>query len=837
MLESFNTDKFEYKRLSQDEQEKRGILGRLVGKIADTKNPTRNGRLYSNELWENVFNDPIMKEKIDNHLVLGEIGHPTDREEIDITKAAICLAERPKKGKDGYLYGVFDILNTPNGRILKSLCDYGCNVAISSRGTGDVIENFNGDEEVDPNTYSCETFDVVLVPGVEQARLQYVTEALDVKRYNKTLKQKLSEEIDKANSDDKKIMKETLEKLDINLTEDKKLKKYLVLDKHDKELFDSFDTMKEVKEYLKDHRWTEGEDVTITTNAEEIESIEEELVKPTEDEINQIKSDLNEIGFDVDKEGETLFGAHHLQLVLKGEDHDAETLHMVADKLSDLADKYQDFAVTYNVGLTDKHKITCGLDIRDKHVDEELNENVEYVGIDDYTDATIYKKDDKYFTTYRGVSFSSDSLDELRDLIAVKKDNDEYDWSNLDEEFYLHDAKKDEVRRVLAMEVDAAHLRDDALSMLGTDELEKLARKYLTREQRKDLGAEILTPDEMEAKYGVRNLNDLKESVDPRLSTKVMAAINDGLLSTPETDVKGIEDFLQNIINYCISTATDYDIDLSRNIQEDIDSKKDGVDHYNEDKEVVDNQSNSIIDDLQEALKDKSDLEAGMVEVQNKLAVSDAKVENLTEELEKYKALTLRLDAKAKKSKELSEGKIKELEESLNRKTEEKKRIISKAKSLKESIGKANDNSTKLNEELSNANTKIKSLTEELDEVRVNLEILEKENSEKVSKLSDLVESYKKLANGTMRKYIESKANMYGISSDEIINRLPKSYNVDDVDSLCENLRSYNIGTTRLPLTIKPKIRFKESKNDNLRISNPADEIDDELINLANAIK
>ena len=386
------------------------------------------------------------------------------------------------------------------------------------------------------------------------------------------------------------------------------------------------------------------------------------------------------------------------------------------------------------------------------------------------------------------------------------------------------------------MEVDAAHLRDDALAMLSADELEKLVRKYLTKEQRKGLGAEILTPDEMESKYGVRDLNDLKESVDPKLATKVMAAINDGLLSTPETDTKGIEEFLQNIINYCISTATDYDIDLSSNIQEDIDSKKDDVDCDDEDKEVVDNQSNSIIDDLQEALKDKSDLEASMVEVQNKLAVSDAKVESLTEELNKYKTLTLRLDVKAKKSKELS-NRVNHLEESLDKISKKRKEDISRTKSLRESLTESKNSSNKLNEELSKANAEVQSLTEKLEETKLNSEIIEKETKEKLDKANKLAESYKKVANSTMRRYIESKATMYGISFDEIVSRLPKSYNVDDVDSLCESLRGYTIGSSRLPLGVKPRIRFKESKNDNLRINNPADEIDDELINLANYVK
>lgn len=97
-----------------------------------------------------------MKEKIANRCLFGEMGHPVDREETDPEKIAICLAEQPKIGKDGKIYGVFDILDTPNGRILKSLCDYGCNIGVSSRGSGDLITDYDGNEAVDPETYNCE---------------------------------------------------------------------------------------------------------------------------------------------------------------------------------------------------------------------------------------------------------------------------------------------------------------------------------------------------------------------------------------------------------------------------------------------------------------------------------------------------------------------------------------------------------------------------------------------------------------------------------------------------------------------------------------------------------
>ena len=50
MLESLANNTFTYNKLTEEEQHSRGILGRLVGVIADTENPTRNGRKYGRDL-------------------------------------------------------------------------------------------------------------------------------------------------------------------------------------------------------------------------------------------------------------------------------------------------------------------------------------------------------------------------------------------------------------------------------------------------------------------------------------------------------------------------------------------------------------------------------------------------------------------------------------------------------------------------------------------------------------------------------------------------------------------------------------------------------------------
>ena len=65
MLKKMKTNEgIQYKKLSPEEMKERGILGRLIGPCADFNNATRNGRKYSEQLWENVFNDPIMKKKL-----------------------------------------------------------------------------------------------------------------------------------------------------------------------------------------------------------------------------------------------------------------------------------------------------------------------------------------------------------------------------------------------------------------------------------------------------------------------------------------------------------------------------------------------------------------------------------------------------------------------------------------------------------------------------------------------------------------------------------------------------------------------------------------------------
>ena len=196
--------------LSEEEKASRHILGRLYGPIATCKEGTRNGRKYNKELWVKALNDEIFQEKIANKSLFLELGHPADREETDMSCVCACIPEMPKIVNDD-LYAYVDILDTPNGRLLKTFCDYGFIPGISSRGSGDIMAN----DEVDPETFFLETWDIVQLPAVKKARLA-MCESLNNK---KSLKAVLQESYDAANDEDKKVMKETLDNLDIKLDE------------------------------------------------------------------------------------------------------------------------------------------------------------------------------------------------------------------------------------------------------------------------------------------------------------------------------------------------------------------------------------------------------------------------------------------------------------------------------------------------------------------------------------------------------------------------------------------------------------------------------------------
>jgi len=191
LIETYNK---ELQLLTEKQDLPPGCLGVLKGVCADYKDPTRNGRFYSEKLWRKVFDDDRIKEGLATKTLFGELDHPADRLESLAKEAAVVMTKYEFDEGKKQVLGEFYILDTPNGRILKSLADFGSKMGVSSRGRGEISEK---DNTVAEDSYIFGGFDVVTLPAIPSARPEYklTNESLEVKNFSSSI----MEEIETAN--------------------------------------------------------------------------------------------------------------------------------------------------------------------------------------------------------------------------------------------------------------------------------------------------------------------------------------------------------------------------------------------------------------------------------------------------------------------------------------------------------------------------------------------------------------------------------------------------------------------------------------------------------------
>ena len=757
---------FEYKKLTEAEQKQRGILGRLVGPCADFIQATRNGRKYSEELWENVFSNDLMKEKIKNRCCFGELGHPTDRTETDMEKIALCLAELPKKGSDGKLYGVFDILDTPNGRILKALCDYGCNIGISSRGQGDLITDLDGNEAVDPDTYDCECFDAVLMPGVEAARLKYVTESLN-KENSKGLKLALTESLKKASDDDRKIMEETLKDLNITLDEEEKSedKIYSVY------FADEFVGHYPAKDESEASMLAQEDYPEIYASVNPDYWVDyEEIIPAEEDDINPLEEKLeNKIDEDVKN-----------RILEKIKNKNIKTLKadLVDENVGEPAEKDEE---PVEEELEDEHKCCiCG-------------EPIEGHG----NNPSPVKTEGDCCDKCNAEVVIPARIEKMK-AAASEKVNEE-----------LTETESEEVKPT-SEESEEESLEEKEVKELTEDEKREIVLQWLTNNFEEDQVEEVLDILNME----IVEDDDEEESAEDEEVAE---------------DKKGSNE------------AEEAEENIENSDEEDSEQKEE-----TEEDKAVDEGLDSIVNSLQEALSKNSDLENTVRILQEKLAVSDAKVNEINEECNRLKNSMSRMSDLVKTRATLKEN-VSTLEKSLNEKealiNEQKVKIAKLVESKKETVRSSNE----LNENLTNLKTsyekQIQALNEQISSSKTENEKQISALTENLNKANSLKESYKKLANKTVNKYIEVKANIIGQTPADIKRKLGESYTLEDVDQVCEDLKAYSLNVSKLPFEVTKKVGVRVTESTNTRMMNNTtkksaiydDEVSDTLIKLANS--
>lgn len=136
---------------------------------ADVKN--RNGRVYPFDILKKEvsnYNKNFTKEK----RAFGELGHP-DGPTVNLERVSHMITDLYPDGKN--FIGEAKIMDTPMGKIVKSLMDEGAKLGVSSRGLGS-LQQKNGASYVKDDFYLATAADIVADPSAPNAFVEGIME-------------------------------------------------------------------------------------------------------------------------------------------------------------------------------------------------------------------------------------------------------------------------------------------------------------------------------------------------------------------------------------------------------------------------------------------------------------------------------------------------------------------------------------------------------------------------------------------------------------------------------------------------------------------------------------
>lgn len=154
------------------------ILGSILGKFGMVDTPTANGRRYPKRIMQS--NLDRLAEHIMARGVYGELDHPLDGRTKFQRVSHIVTATKIEA--DGSFKGGWDIIDTPNGRIISAICKAQGRMGASTRGTGTTTPGADGIEDVNED-YKLITVDCVVDPASKDAYPKLVGEAKDLAQF------------------------------------------------------------------------------------------------------------------------------------------------------------------------------------------------------------------------------------------------------------------------------------------------------------------------------------------------------------------------------------------------------------------------------------------------------------------------------------------------------------------------------------------------------------------------------------------------------------------------------------------------------------------------------
>lgn len=133
------------------------------GEFARTDKATANNRHYKENLWRREIGK--LTEGMGDRRVFGELDHPSDGR-TKLQRVSHLMTGLRIEGNQ--VIGEAEIMDTPNGRILKAILEAGGKVGVSSRGFGSTKTMPDGTEEVQED-FQLHTFDFVADPATRTA--------------------------------------------------------------------------------------------------------------------------------------------------------------------------------------------------------------------------------------------------------------------------------------------------------------------------------------------------------------------------------------------------------------------------------------------------------------------------------------------------------------------------------------------------------------------------------------------------------------------------------------------------------------------------------------------
>ena len=130
------------------------------------------------------------KEFIDKKRAFGELGHP-DGPTVHLERVSHMVTELKPEGKN--FIGEAKVMDTPYGKIVKSLIDEGAQLGVSSRGMGSLV-NKNGANYVGKDFYLATAADIVADPSAPDAFVEGIMENKEWVWENGVIKEKDIEE-------------------------------------------------------------------------------------------------------------------------------------------------------------------------------------------------------------------------------------------------------------------------------------------------------------------------------------------------------------------------------------------------------------------------------------------------------------------------------------------------------------------------------------------------------------------------------------------------------------------------------------------------------------------